>query len=116
MKLEDAVRKIVKESFAKSKLNEGRTSDPIVDDTASAITHVLLETLEQESDTIGNNAFEMVMGSAPDEDRLTLGRFEDVDATAELIVQAVYRDVDLHDALHNIASSVLRSAMHAMGK
>lgn len=115
MKLEDAIKKIVEEALA-NKLDEGRTSDPIVDETAGAIVHSLVSTIEDEDDIIASNAFEVMMGSSPDEDRLTLARFEDVDSTAELIVQAVYRDPALHDALHNVAAMILRNAMHAMGK
>lgn len=111
MRLEDAVKQIVKEA-----LSEGRTADPIVDDTAGAIVHALVSALEDEDDVIASNAFEVMMGSAPDEDRLTLARFEDVDATAELVVQAVYRDPALHDQIHDIAATMLRNAMHAMGK
>jgi hypothetical protein len=115
MKLEDAIKKIVEEALT-SKLAEARTSDPIVDEASGAIAEALLQTLEHEDGVIASNAFEMMMGSSPDEDRLTLARFEDVDSTAELIVQAVYRDPALHDAMHGMAAMILRNAMHAMGK
>lgn len=95
-------------------LAEGHTADPIVDDTAGAISQALLMSLED--DVVGSNAFEMMMGSAPDEDRLTLARLEDVDATAELIVQAVYRHPGLHDKIHQMAAEMLESAMGAMSE
>jgi hypothetical protein len=92
-----------------------QSSDPIVDDTAGAIVHSLITAIEDNNDAIANDAFEVMMGSSPDEDRLTLARFEDVDATAELIVQAIYRDPGLHDTLHNMVSMLLRNAMRTMG-
>lgn len=114
MKLEDAIKKIVEEALAGGKLVEGRTADPIVDDTANALAHALITAMEESH--IMEYAFEVMMGSQPDEDRLTLARFEDIPSTAELIVQAVYRDPGFHDALHTAAEQMLRNAMHAMGK
>lgn len=103
------VRKII-ESIVKQRLAEARPSeDPIIADCAGALSHALVEALE--GDLIGDNAFEVMMGSAPDEDRLVLGRYEDLDAVAEVVVRDVLRDANVHDALYQIAESMLRAAM-----
>ena len=110
MKLEDAIKKIFKETVG-SKLDENQSSDPVVDDTSGAIVSALVMALEE--NIIGDNAFEMMMGSAPDENRLTQVRLEDVEASAELVVQAVYRDPALHDALKQLAMEMIESAAEA---
>ncbi len=111
MKLEDAIKKIFQETTG-SKLDENQSSDPVVDDTAGAIVNALVMSLEQD-DIVANNAFEMMMGSAPDENRLTQVRLEDIEATAELVVQAIYRDPALHGALKQIAMDMIESAADA---
>ncbi len=111
MKLEDAIQNIFKEATGQM-LDENQSSDPVVDDTASAIVNALVMSLD-ENDIVGDNAFEMMMGSYPDEDRLAQVRLEDVDATAELVVQAVYRDPELHSKLKQIAMNMIQSAAEA---
>lgn len=111
MNFEDAIRSIVKEAMGQS-LDENQSSDPVVDDTAGAIVNALVMALEDDS-VIGDNAFEMMMGSAPDENRLAQVRLEDVEATSELVVQAVYRDPELHSKLKEIAMSMIESAAQA---
>lgn len=113
MKLEDAIKKIV-EDARKGNLDEGQTSDPAVDDTASAIVHALITAIDEEGDAITGNAFEVMMGSAPDENRLTKVRLEDIPATAQLVVQAVYRDASLHAKLTEMAHDILQSASEAI--
>lgn len=114
MNLEAAIRKIVEET-RKGRLNEDApTSDPVVDETAGAIVGALLMSLEGDEDVLANNAFEMMMGSVPDEDRLAKVRLEDVDSTAELVVQAIYRDPELHATLKQIAKDIIESAAEAI--
>ena len=104
------------ESILKQRLSEAHPSeDPVASDCASALLNALVELLEgEEGDIVVSNAFEYMMGSGPDEERLTLGRYEDVEAVAEIVVQNILRDPDVHDLLHNMAASMLRSAMEAM--
>ncbi len=106
MKLEDAVAKIVKEM-----LEESRTADPIVDEAASALSDVVMELLDGQD--VVAKASELMLGvpDGAEHDKLTLARFEDIDSTAELIVQRLFADAELHDRLHQLASTVLRSAM-----
>jgi hypothetical protein len=114
MNLEDAIRKIVEEALA-GRLNEDApSSDPVVDDTAGAMVNALVQSLEDDDDIIASNAFEMMMGSMPDENRLMKVRLEDVEATAELVVQAIYRDPNLHYALKQIAKDLIESAAQAI--
>lgn len=91
-----------------------QSSDPIVDETAGAICEALVRELADENSVIGNNAFEMMMGSAPDESRLTQVRLEDVEATAELVVQAIFRDPALHGELKKLAMEMIESAADAV--
>lgn len=110
MDLSKAIKQIVEETLA-GRLNEDApSSDPVVDDTAGAIVNALLMSLEDEDDVLGSNAFEMMMGSAPNEDRLMQVRLEDVESTSELVVQAIYRDPALHAALKQIAKDMIESA------
>lgn len=95
-----------------AQLDENQSSDPVVDDTSGAIVSALIMALEE--NIIGDNAFEMMMGSAPDENRLTQVRLEDVEASAELVVQAVYRDPALHDSLKQLAMEMIESAAEAI--
>ena len=106
MNLREAIVRIVKEA-----LTENNGSDPLVDDTAGAIAYSLVSELESPTSVVASNAFEMMMGSSPDENRLTQVRLEDISATAELVVQAVYRDPSFHDAGKMIATEMIQSAM-----
>ncbi len=109
MNLREAIARIVKEALV-----ENNGSDPLVDDTAGAIAYSLTSEVESPTSVVANNAFEMMMGSSPDENRLTQVRLEDISATAELVVQAIYRDPALHDALKGIATEMIQSAMDAV--
>ncbi len=111
MKLDDAIKNIFKEAMDQP-LGENQSSDPVVDETAGAIVNALVMALDEDP-VIGDNAFEMMMGSAPDENRLTQVRLEDVEATSELVVQSVYRDPELHAKLKQIAMDMIESASEA---
>lgn len=116
MTFEEAILSIMREAHGEEPtggpLDETQSSDPVVDDTAGAIVNALVMALE-EDDVVGDNAFEMMMGSVPDENRLAKIRLEDVEATAELVIQAVYRDPELHSKLKEIAMSMIESAAGA---
>src|SRR5574338_1029629 len=112
MDLNAAIKKIVEEARAGLLSEDAPTSDPVVDETAGAIVNALVMALED--DVIGDNAFEMMMGSMPDENRLMKVRLEDVEATAELVVQAIYRDPELHAVLKQIAMDMIESAAQAI--
>lgn len=114
MKLKDAIKKIVEDVRSGALSENAPTSDPVVDETAGAMVNALVMSLEHEGQTIGSNAFEMMMGSVPNEDRLAQVRLEDVDSTAELVVQAIYRDAELHRVLKEIAKDIVESAASAI--
>ncbi len=89
----------------------GHTSDPIVDGASEALANELMRAVDNEQFVAV--ATEVMLGVADghEHDKLTLARYEDVEHTAELIVQAVYRDPELHDQLHRVAAALLRNAM-----
>jgi hypothetical protein len=106
MNLREVIARIVKEALV-----DNGGSDPLVDDTSGAIAYAITSELESPTSVVANNAFEMMMGSSPDENRLTKVRLEDISAMSELVVQAVYRDAGLHDVIKQIATNMIQSAM-----
>lgn len=108
------VRNIINNIMKSKRLVESRhdSNDPIVDMCSNALVAALIEELEEGS--IGGNALEIMMGSAPDEERLTIARYEDIDSVAELVVAKLLRDATIHDSLYYIVEGMLRSSMEAI--
>lgn len=108
------VRKIINDIVNNKRLVESRhdSNDPIVDMCSDALATALIEELEEGS--VGGNALEIMMGSAPDEERLTLARYEDIDSVAELTVAKLLRDPGIHDSLYYIVEEMLRASMEAV--
>jgi hypothetical protein len=103
------IRSVVRDIIEQT-LNES-ASDSIVDDVSDGILLSLTNVINDEDDLVLSNAWEYMMGSMPDEERMALGRYEDVESTAELVVQKILKDPGLHDALHNVAATMLRSTI-----
>ena len=107
--IHDAINQVVREA-----LQEAHSSDHLVDEVASPLVHALVTELEDPESVIASNAFEMMMGSYPDESRLSQVQDTDVESLSELVVQRIIQDPDFRNALHTIAMDMLSSAAGAV--
>jgi len=102
------LRQLIREAIAKKVVKEGRLKNPVVDLVGGALAQQVNEMFENASETLENNAYEMVLGT-PDADAAFPSRYEDVveysRACAEVAVS------DLKDQLEGIASGILQELM-----
>lgn len=108
-KVRAAINRVVSEA-----LTEAHNTDRLVDEVAFPLINVLVTELEDPESVLASNAFEQMMGSAPDEARLAQVQDTDVPALSELVVQRILQDPDFRNALHTIAMDMVSSAAGAV--
>jgi len=109
------LRHIIQETVNEALIDDPTDHEDPFNDVADFLSQSLSDEVNFDSDLIGSNAFEAMLGTLGEEGVPTLARKEDLEATAEFVVERVLESEIMRESVKKIALNFLENLMNEQG-